>query len=200
MDMSGDDDEAETEYFHDAATSLEMDETVNNLNVRQQNSHQHTNSGGDDHTTSTSSVNIKRKRHWELSPSKRLLQPVEPHPSKRIALSLSPSRSQGAESIASSGLLRPRSFSPSLSPSPSIWLTPPQTGSAEQLDTSWVAGAPAFWRKQEWKILEELYDELKGERMEETELGQIADQFIAKQGAPKEGKPKWSRYKIQTKV
>ncbi|KAF9126342.1 hypothetical protein BGW39_006708 [Mortierella sp. 14UC] len=198
MDMSGDDDEAETECFHDAATSLEMDETVNSLDIRQQeNPHQY-NSGGDDgredHTSSTRSDNNKRKRHWELSPSKRLLQPVEPHPSKRIALSLSSSRSQGAERIASSGLLRPRSFSPSVSPSPSIWLTPPQAGNPEQLDTSWVAAASTFWRKQDWKGLEELYDELKGESMEETELGQVVDQFLAKQDAPaEEGKPNWSR-------
>ncbi|KAF9911234.1 hypothetical protein EC991_004458 [Linnemannia zychae] len=36
MDISSDDDEAETEYFHDATTGLEADDTVEALNIRVQ--------------------------------------------------------------------------------------------------------------------------------------------------------------------
>ncbi|KAG0377652.1 hypothetical protein BGX24_005721 [Mortierella sp. AD032] len=193
MGMSEDEDDAETECFHDAATGLEMDETVNNLDIHQQESaHQH-NGGGGDCTSSTGFDNNKRKRHWELSPFQRLLQPVDPHPSKRIALSLSPLRSQGAKSISSASLLRPRSFSPSLSPSPYVWVTPPTAESPEQSDSSWVAIGPTFWRKLDWKMLEELYDELQGESLEESELEQIVDRFLAKHDTPEGGKSKWSR-------
>ncbi|KAG0289662.1 hypothetical protein BGZ96_006819 [Linnemannia gamsii] len=207
-DMLGEEDEAESEHFHDAPSGLETDDdTINSLQISEHAlSHQY-NDVNDSTTDYASPMNSgnKRPRHWELSPSQRLLHTVEPHPSKRIALSISPSGSHGADGIASCGLLRPRSFSPSLSPAPSIWVTPPTDHNAEHADRAgsggasalsehpWVASASTFWRKQDWKVLEDLYDELNGENMTEPELGQVVDRFLAKQEVPAEEKPKWSR-------
>ncbi|KAF8940568.1 hypothetical protein BGZ47_007702 [Haplosporangium gracile] len=209
MEMSGGDDDEETEDFHDAMSGLETDEndeTINSLQISQrESSHQYnTDDDSADCASPTRSGN-KRPRHWELSPSQRLLHTVDPHPSKRIALLLSPSGSHGADGITSCSLLRPRSFSPSLSSSPSVWVTPPMAQSTEGSERTssggsgapshltWAESAPTFWRKQDWKMLEDLYDELHGENMTESELGQVVDRFLAKQEVATEGKPKWSR-------
>lgn len=208
-DMLGEDDEAESEHFHDAPSGLETDDdTTNSLQISQHALSHQCNGDEDESTTDYASLlnsGSKRPRHWELSPSQRLLHTVDPYPSKRIALSISPSSSRGADGTPSYGLLRPRSFSPSLSPSPSIWVTPPVDHNAEHSNRAgsggasvlsqlpWVASAPTFWRKQDWKVLEDLYDELNGENMTESELGQVADRFLAKQEVPAEKKPRWSR-------
>lgn len=208
--MSGGDDDEETEDFHDATSGFESnenDETINSLQISQHDSSRQYNSDDDnaDYSSPTHSGN-KRPRHWKLSPSQRLLHTVDPHPSKRMALSISSSGSHGADGITSYGLLRPRSFSPSFSPSPSIRVTSTMALSTEHSDRAgsgapdapaqhpWVATAPTFWKKQDWKVLENLYDELNGENMAESELGQVVDRFLTKQEAFAEGKPKWSRY------
>lgn len=210
MDMSGGDDDEKTEEFHDATLGIELNEddgTINSLRISQHDSSHQFNSEDDsaDYLSPSHSGN-KRPRHWELSPSQRLLHTVDPHPSKRIALSISSSGLHGVDGIPSRGLLRPRSFSPSSSPSPSIWVTPPMALSAEHSDRAgsgapdapvqhpWVATAPNFWKKQDWKVLEDLYEELNGENMAESELGQVVDRFLAKQESLQEGKSKWSRY------
>lgn len=209
MDMSGGDDDEKTEEFHDATLGIELNEdngTINSLRISQHDSSHQFNSEDDsaDYLSPSHSGN-KRPRHWELSPSQRLLHTVDPHPSKRIALSISSSGLHGVDGIPSRGLLRPRSFSPSSSPSPSIWVTPPMALSAEHSDRAgsgapdapvqhpWVATAPNFWKKQDWKVLEDLYEELNGENMAESELGQVVDRFLAKQESLQEGKSKWSR-------
>lgn len=210
MDMSGGDGDEETEDFHDATTGIdtnENDETINSLQISQHDSSHQYNSDDDsaDYSSPTHSGN-KRPRHWELSPSQRLLHTIDPHPSKRIALSISSSGLHGADGITSHGLLRPRSFSPSFSPSPSIRVTPPMALSAEHSDKAgsgaphapeqhpWVATAPTFWKKQDWKVLEDLYDELNGENMAESELGRVVDRFLVKQESFAEERSKWSRY------
>ncbi|KAG0062117.1 hypothetical protein BGZ89_010912, partial [Linnemannia elongata] len=209
MDMSGGDDDEKTEEFHDATLGIELNEddgTINSLRISQHDSSHQFNSDDDsaDYLSPSHSGN-KRPRHWELSPSQRLLHTVDPHPSKRIALSISSSGLHGVDGIPSRGLLRPRSFSPSSSPSPSIWVTPPMALSAEHSNRAgsgapdapaqhpWVATAPNFWKKQDWKVLEDLYEELNGEDMAESELGQVVDRFLAKQESLQEGKSKWSR-------
>ncbi|KAF9141690.1 hypothetical protein BGX30_004279 [Mortierella sp. GBA39] len=208
MDMSGGDDDDETEDFHDATSGIESnenDETINSLQISQHDSSHQYNSVDDSADYSSAHSGNKRPRHWELSPSHRLLHTVDPHPSKRIALSTSSSGSHGADGITSHGLLRPRSFSPSLSPSPLIWVTPPMDLSAEHSKRAgsgapdapahlpWVATVPTFWKKQDWKVLEDFYDELSGEDMAESELGQVVDRFLANQESFAEGKSKWSR-------
>ncbi|KAG0218884.1 hypothetical protein BGX33_005625 [Mortierella sp. NVP41] len=210
MDVFTEGDGDEAERSHDAALDLHMDMTIKDLDIHQQEfPHQYNGDSADG--TSSTNPGSKRRRHWELSPSKRLLHPVDPHPSKRIALSAS--KSQTADSIASTGLFRPRSFTPSLSPSPSVWITPPTALSAEKSDKDksdlcgsdvssslpWVPSATSFWKRQDWQGLEDLYWELSGEDMAETELVQVADRFLADQEALTGEKPKWSRDFVLTR-
>jgi hypothetical protein len=70
-------------------------------------------------------------------------------------------------------------------------------GASALSQLNWIASIPTFWRKQDWKVLEDLYDELNGESMTESELEQVVDRFLAKQEFLAEGKSRWSRYTQQ---
>ncbi|KAF9413147.1 hypothetical protein BGZ76_005089, partial [Entomortierella beljakovae] len=131
-----------------------------------------------------------KRRHWELEQTSSLLKPTQPESVKRVVLTTS---FMGTSSTTNMGLLRPRSFSPSLSPA-----LFQRRGSASS-DISSINhdfSQSKLWTKQDWKALESIYNEMDGSSMVEEDLVQIANRFITEQEAITGEAPFWTREKV----
>ncbi|KAF9206194.1 hypothetical protein BGZ49_002843 [Haplosporangium sp. Z 27] len=140
-----------------------------------------------------------KRRHWELEQLPRLLQPTQPTATKRVALA---SSFTSTPNMIMSGLLKPRSFSPSPA------FSSLQRRGSTTSDTSSVSHQSfsqsfsqslcqnKLWTSQDWKTLESIYGQMNGNDMAENDLVQIADRFLTEQEAQTGEKSFWSREKV----
>ncbi|KAF9179639.1 hypothetical protein BGZ50_006778 [Haplosporangium sp. Z 11] len=156
----------------------------------------------DEADSTTSSDAGAKRRHWELSPSTRLLQPKHPDLTKQSALATSPSIPYSP--VSPSGLMKPRSYTPSTSPlsflqsrlsSSNVSSLQRDVSFTSNISTTsqWSRNAKTLWTKQDWQTLEALYNEMDGNSMEEAGLTQVADRFLTEQMALTGSKPRWTR-------
>ncbi|KAG0254536.1 hypothetical protein BG011_005676 [Mortierella polycephala] len=162
----------------------------------------------DEADSTTSSDTGAKRRHWELSPSTRLLQLKQPDLMKQSALATSPSISSSP--VSPSGLMKPRSYTPSASSLSFLQSRQPLSNVASlQRDESfasnistasrWSRNAKTLWTKQDWQTLEALYNQMDGNSMEEAELTQVAVRFLVEQEALTSSKPRWTREMVLTR-
>ncbi|KAF9361846.1 hypothetical protein BGX26_011070 [Mortierella sp. AD094] len=136
-----------------------------------------------------------KRRHWELEQTPRLLQPTKPAAMKRVALSAS---LFNTTSTVTSGLLKPRSFSPSPSSiiSQRRGSVASDTSSVSHLSFNQNFSQSKLWTTQDWKALEAVYNQMNGNAMAEADLTQVADRFLEEQEALTGEKSFWSREKV----
>ncbi|KAF9899472.1 hypothetical protein BX616_003016 [Lobosporangium transversale] len=171
---------ADSEMFHDALELYDENEEVSF------SEHQDRHGG-------PSKAGIKRRR-WELESSPKLLQQRQPSTTKRVALAISSSIDTTSTTFTPTTLLKPRSFTPTLIP-PLL-----QRRGSNASDASSASGVGhtqgSLWTTQDWKALEEVYNDMNASSMVEADLGQVADRFLAEQESKTGETPSWSREKV----
>ncbi|KAG0323003.1 hypothetical protein BGZ99_002987 [Dissophora globulifera] len=156
-------DVTDAETFHDALDEYEDSETESHLE-----------SGHTDTFVScgsSSTAGIKRRR-WELDSPPGLLQQRQVGSVKRVAIRTSTATTTAATLVRTAGtpagLLRPRTFTPTQTPRRSSISSEVSAVSTEDFKQT------ALWTTQDWRDLEKVYHELRGNSMAESDTGKYA--------------------------
>lgn len=179
--MVGDEDTdaAEQETFHDALDQHD--------DLESESHPRHTSKQAE--KSEPSSVG-KKRRHWEIETSSRLLQPTQPDPQKRVAIATDTTPNTAV--LVTTGLLKSRSFTPS--PTTTVW-SRRGSGASDMTSVSRGSlGRSSLWTSQDWRMLEKTYDDMGGDSMAESDLDPVADRFLKEHEKKTGVTPPWSRY------
>ncbi|KAF8939517.1 hypothetical protein EDD21DRAFT_400312 [Dissophora ornata] len=146
----------------------------------------------------SSRAGIKRRR-WELEPSSRLLQQRQPISSKRVAILASAFTSK--TTMLSTGLMKPRTFTPTstLTPTSAMMLRRDSTASDVSTISYTSFNQTTLWSTQDWRALEQVYNDMDGSSLAETNLAPVVDRFLTEQEEQAGEKPIWTREKVLTR-
>jgi hypothetical protein len=169
-----DTDTAEMETFHDA---LDFDVETHTRHAHKQGE------------KSESSGVGKKRRHWEIEILPRLLQPRQPEPQKRVAITTTTSNTPVP------ALSKPVSFEPS--PTSIVLSRRGSTASDISLVSHEGFSRSSLWTSQDWKMLEKIYDDMDGDSMTESDLDPVAECFLKEHESKTGEASPWSRYILE---
>ncbi|KAK3825796.1 MAG: hypothetical protein J3Q66DRAFT_328609 [Benniella sp.] len=171
-----DTDTAEMETFHDA---LDFEAETHTRHAHKQGEKSEPSGVG------------KKRRHWEIEILPRLLQPRQPEPQKRVAITTTTSNTPVP------ALSKPVSFEPN--PTSIVLSRRGSTASDISLVSHEGFSRSSLWTSQDWKLLEKIYDDMDGDSMTESDLDPVAECFLKEHESKTGEASPWSRKKVLTR-